>query len=249
MPIPVIFTLLLALFLSSSVQSQTRCQCSYQDWQGDCRASIEQSGSWFKVISDTQQCSRVDWFINGEPNVTIVTDGADMVEWLGQSQSPSIAVQSCKICRDTEMSVSEASGQCSYSFPSFFKEVGVYEGECRNGIAHGSGRISFPSGGYMEGEFVDGQANGYGEHIYASGARYEGNYRGNERRGTGVYYFPDGHRYRGEFDVLPNGNGIYYGDGWREEGYFRDHVLINGTIFLPDGRACRVTSGRRERGC
>ena len=250
MLIPIILVLLFAFYPVTSAQSQTRCQCSYQYWEGDCQARVEFNGNWFKVVSNTQQCSRVDWFIDEQPNVTIVTDGADMEEWLGQGQPSSITIQSCKVCRDTQFSVSKAPKKCTYRITNFIDEVGLYEGQCKNGIAHGQGRISFPSGGHMEGEFVDGRANGYGVHTYASGSRYEGNYRDNERRGYGIYYFHDGGRHEGEFDVYPNGDGIYYGpNGGREVGYFKDNKLIKGMLYLPTGKICNVSSGHRERGC
>jgi len=93
--------LLFSFYISSPVSANPRCECEYTGWIGDCKANIELKGNWFKVISNTQQCSRVDWYIDEQPQVTIVTDGADMEEWLGTSKSPQIVIQSCKICRDT----------------------------------------------------------------------------------------------------------------------------------------------------
>jgi hypothetical protein len=85
-------------------QPLTRCQCTYENWVGDCQAKVELKGNWFKIISNTQQCSRVDWYIDGNPHVTIVTDGAEMEEWLGQSKSPQLSIGSCKVCKDSQYS-------------------------------------------------------------------------------------------------------------------------------------------------
>lgn len=92
--------LLAATSVAAQQQGLTRCQCSYEHWVADCKASVELRGNWFKVTSSTQQCSRVDWYANENPQVTIVADGAEMEQWLGQSPNPKITIQSCKICRD-----------------------------------------------------------------------------------------------------------------------------------------------------
>lgn len=96
-------SLILSLCIPNTSHSNPRCECEYDGWVGDCKARVELKGNWFKVISDTPQCSRVDWYIEGQPQVTIVTDGAEMEEWLGQSSTPKIAIQSCKICRDSAL--------------------------------------------------------------------------------------------------------------------------------------------------
>ena len=249
----IILLFLFSPLLSQPVYSLTRCQCSYQDWQGDCRAKIEQTSTWFKVVSDTQQCSRVDWYINGEPQVTIVTDGADMVEWLGQSepQSLNLTIQSCKICKDSQISKSIEGNQCSYRYrEEFGPEKGTYSGQCLNGIAHGKGRISFPSGAYMEGTFVNGEADGPGEYQYAGGSKYVGQFENSIRKGRGVYYFNDGSRYEGEFDKFINGYGVWHHvSGGRDEGYFENNKLFNGTRYYADRNSCVFSSGRRTNNC
>jgi hypothetical protein len=89
-------------FCVTATQAQARCQCSASDWEGDCRASIKLKKKNFIITSNTDQCSRIDWYIDGNPNVTIVTDGVEVEEWLGQSSSPNLAIQSCKICKDMD---------------------------------------------------------------------------------------------------------------------------------------------------
>ena len=97
------FAIACSFLFENITQANPRCQCEYDGWVGDCNARVEARGNWFKVISDTPQCSRVDWFIDGEPKVTIVTDGAEMEEWLGKSQSPNTTIQSCKVCKDSQL--------------------------------------------------------------------------------------------------------------------------------------------------
>jgi hypothetical protein len=96
--------LVTGLLLCDSVLAQTRCQCSYTDWVGDCAAKLVPNSKWIKVISNTAQCSRVDWYVDGNPQVTIVTDGVEVQEWLGKSATPVLVVQSCKICKDSQLS-------------------------------------------------------------------------------------------------------------------------------------------------
>lgn len=80
--------------------AETRCQCEHDGWVGDCKANIERQGDWVRVTSDTQQCSRVDWYVNGQPRLTIVTDGAESEQLLNVGPDSTIAIQSCKLCKD-----------------------------------------------------------------------------------------------------------------------------------------------------
>ncbi len=93
----------LALAIMAQTASAARCDCDYRSWQGSCKATVElRQDNWFVIESDTPQCSRVTWYIDGEPQTTIVTDGSDSTEWLGSGSSPSLAVESCKVCKDAK---------------------------------------------------------------------------------------------------------------------------------------------------
>ena len=85
----------------AQAQMEDRCQCFYKDWIGDCQAEIELNGGWFTLTSDTMQCSRVEWFIDGKRQASIITEGTKKQEWLGQSASPEIGIQRCKVCTDS----------------------------------------------------------------------------------------------------------------------------------------------------
>lgn len=56
--------------------------------------------------------------------------------------------------------------------PSSLKEK--YEGETKNGVPHGHGKIFYKNGEVFEGEFEDGERNGPGKLIYPSGEVTEG---------------------------------------------------------------------------
>ena len=47
------------------------------------------------------ECARVDYFVDGQPFVSVVVDGEDRENWLARTTNPRILVQSCQVCRDT----------------------------------------------------------------------------------------------------------------------------------------------------
>ena len=99
MKLNLLVIILFALSSSTFLKAQTRCACTYQDWQGDCSAQVSIVGGQINFEVGTQQCSRIDWYASGEPKVTIVTDGKESKQWSGQV-NPEITIQSCKICKD-----------------------------------------------------------------------------------------------------------------------------------------------------
>jgi hypothetical protein len=102
-----------------------------------------------------------------------------------------------------------------------------YEGECKDGLAHGKGK--------------------------ASGKRtYEGWFSAGRKQGAGVYTFEDGRRYEGGFDAdRPRGKGQYlYPNGDRMEGEFLEGRLVGlGTMFRANGErfAVSVKDGKLVR--
>lgn len=49
-----------------------------------------------------------------------------------------------------------------------------YQGECKNGLPHGYGVMSFPDGQRYKGSFKEGLRNGQGTHFFPDGERIEG---------------------------------------------------------------------------
>ena len=57
----------------------------------------------------------VTWYANGEPKITIVTDGKETEEWLGSS-SPSLEIGSCDVCEDnqrTDNATNKTQNECA----------------------------------------------------------------------------------------------------------------------------------------
>ena len=51
-------------------------------------------------------------------------------------------------------------------------DKGEYEGNLKNGLYHGKGKLSFKDGRIYEGEIVEGLRNGYGVFTTSNGEKY-----------------------------------------------------------------------------
>lgn len=78
-----------------------RCACTYENLGDACRASISRHVDWAILKSDREQCSRVDWEIDGHPRVTIVTDGIEQEELLNVGKTAELKVRDCRVCKDS----------------------------------------------------------------------------------------------------------------------------------------------------
>jgi TonB family protein len=84
---------------TGSVSAQElRCDCT--SVVDTCSADVAARGSYLEIKTDKQQCARVDYFVDGQPFVSVVTDGEDRQDWLARTESPKIMVQSCQVCRE-----------------------------------------------------------------------------------------------------------------------------------------------------
>jgi TonB family protein len=78
--------------------AEWRCDCT--TITDSCRADVTIRGSWVEVSSDHEQCSRVDYFIDGLPFVAVVVGGVQRQDWIARTESSQVLVQSCQVCRD-----------------------------------------------------------------------------------------------------------------------------------------------------
>jgi TonB family protein len=79
--------------------AQYRCDCT--SIVDTCSAEVVARGSFLEIKTDRPQCARVDYFVDGQPFVSMVVDGEDRENWLARTTNPRILVQSCQVCRDT----------------------------------------------------------------------------------------------------------------------------------------------------
>ena len=82
-----------------TANAQYRCDCT--SVVDTCDAEVVARGSFLEIKTDQQQCARVDYFVDGQPFVSVVVDGEDRENWLARTTNPRILVQSCQVCRDT----------------------------------------------------------------------------------------------------------------------------------------------------
>ncbi len=82
----------------SALAQDLRCDCT--SVVDTCTANVEPHGTWLDIKSDRKECSRVDYFVDGLPFVSVVVDGEDRRDWTARTTAPKILVQSCQVCRD-----------------------------------------------------------------------------------------------------------------------------------------------------
>ena len=81
-----------------AAHAQPRCDCT--SVVDTCSADVAVKGTFIEVKSDSQQCSRVDYFVDGMPFVSVVVNGEDRQNWVPGTTNPKVLVQSCQVCRD-----------------------------------------------------------------------------------------------------------------------------------------------------
>jgi hypothetical protein len=98
----------------------------------------------------------------------------------------------------------------------FTNEI-IYEGDFKNGIKHGFGKLSFANSDYYEGDFIDNKRTGKGKYFFKTGGIYEGDFFENKRHGHGLLNirgniydidFKDG--VMGDYGKVTYSNGDFY---------------------------------------
>ena len=113
-----------------------------------------------------------------------------------------------------------------------------FEGNFVKGKLEGYGKFISKDGEVYEGEFINGIPNGKGYKKYKDFSEYEGNFTNGKENGFGIKKWKNGEIYEGEFlDGLKSGKGKHsFKDGQKYEGYFfEDHYNGNGEYIWPDG--------------
>lgn len=120
-----------------------------------------------------------------------------------------------------------------------YSDGSVYEGETKELLPHGKGRLTINSE-YYEGDFFEGEMTGYGTYVYAPsiGDKYEGFMKNGKRDGTGKYTWADGSVYEGGYkEDMKHGEGSYrWADGSSYTGSFVNDVKEGeGTYIFANG--------------
>lgn len=86
------------LALPAVAAAEWRCDCT--TITASCSADVSVADTFVEVTADTNQCARVDYFLDGRPFVAVVTDGSERQDWISRGAEPNVLVQSCQVCRD-----------------------------------------------------------------------------------------------------------------------------------------------------
>ena len=97
--------------------------------------------------------------------------------------------QAAKLVRNE--SASSCSHYSEYSAP-FLNADEKYEGEQKNGVPHGFGKLTNAHDEVYEGEFQNGEFHGFGKLTKPCGEVYEGNWKQGVISGQGKYTLANG---------------------------------------------------------
>lgn len=93
-------TMALAAFALSPAHLLAEWRCDCTTVTASCAASVDAEAGWVTVRSNSEACSRVDYYIDGQPMVSTVVGGESREPWLSRGDDPQILVQSCQVCAD-----------------------------------------------------------------------------------------------------------------------------------------------------
>jgi hypothetical protein len=112
-----------------------------------------------------------------------------------------------------------------------------YEGDFKNDIKHGKGKINYNSGDCYEGEFFKGGITGKGFYKWNNKHTYLGDFIEGKMHGKGLYKWPDGNEYEGEYI-----NNVKEGKG---EFRWKDGRVYNGAFEngRPHGKGLLTVKG------
>lgn len=109
-----------------------------------------------------------------------------------------------------------------------------WTGDCRQGLAHGDGTLTWSTAGVVteiyQGSMVDGYAEGRGK-LWRRGGAYVGEWKRSMQHGRGRYEDEDGSWYQGEWaDGVPHGAGKMR----TPDGHVLEGNWIHGDLEEPD---------------
>lgn len=108
-----------------------------------------------------------------------------------------------------------------------------YEGEFKNKLPNGQGKMTYPNGDVCEGQFKDGGLDGmatvtYGTHGKSPYKFFTGEWKKNQRNGQGTMIYTNGDKYEGEWkNSKREGQGVLTkSDGTEQDGKWKDDKFL-----------------------
>jgi TonB family protein len=88
--------------------AQYRCDCTTV--VDTCGAEVVARGTFLEIKTNApqSQCARVDYFVDGQPFVSMVAGGEHRENWLARTTEPRVLVQSCQVCASGSASTAPA---------------------------------------------------------------------------------------------------------------------------------------------
>ena len=85
-------------FASAPAHSEWRCDCTRIT--GSCEATVQLDRDSLQITSDQRACSRVEYYVDGQPFVALVVDGERREALHASAGTGEVLVQSCQLCAD-----------------------------------------------------------------------------------------------------------------------------------------------------
>ena len=139
-------------------------------------------------------------------------------------------------------------GECKYA--RIFQPNGdIYEGELKDSMYNGKGKLITTNNEIYEGDFKDGEKCGKGKMTFSDGTIFEGNFEKGEFKGEGEMTWKNGTKYKGTFNgSVLNGKGVLENEnGDKYDGDFENN-LFHGNGKYIFGKTKNVYSGEFQYG-
>ncbi|CAD8163144.1 unnamed protein product [Paramecium pentaurelia] len=129
-------------------------------------------------------------------------------------------------------------GSCYSQVPYTFPDGGIYDGEIKDGLPDGKGKIIWDNGTQFEGYFEKGKKVKKGVFKWGDSSHYEGEFLNENFHGYGEYYWYNGKVYKGNWvNGKMEGQGTLCYDGKEYIGEFKnDKKDGQGELRWPNGQ-------------
>ena len=109
-----------------------------------------------------------------------------------------------------------------------YQAGGRYEGQFKDDMCHGKGKMTWPNGDIYEGDWFEDFRAGKGKTVWANGVYYEGEYLKGKCHGNGFRTYTDNYTYKGQFkDGVRHGKGVLTApDGTAVEYYYENDKMV-----------------------
>ena len=92
---------LILAFLHALASAQDRCDCSVKT--GSCEGAISLGEKSFTVTSNSPQCSRLEWVLDGKSRTSTAMDGKAVEQRPSGKGHPDFWLKSCYVCADAKL--------------------------------------------------------------------------------------------------------------------------------------------------